>query len=65
MSEEAEISFALRFLSLLNASKTSTVFSPASILNSLATLFVGSAEETAQQIQEVIGKSNEFDSFLN
>ena len=56
MSLETEITFTSNFLTDLNASKKSTIYSPASILNALAMVYVGSDGETARQIAQIIAE---------
>ena len=56
MSLETEITFTSNLLLELNASKKSTIYSPASILNALAMVYVGSDEETARQIAQIIAE---------
>uniref|UniRef100_A0AC34G5A8 Serpin domain-containing protein n=1 Tax=Panagrolaimus sp. ES5 TaxID=591445 RepID=A0AC34G5A8_9BILA len=58
MSLEAEVKFAFEFLSLLNASEVSKVYSPVSLLHSLSMIYLGANNETAIQISNVIGKDN-------
>uniref|UniRef100_A0A914RCB5 Serpin domain-containing protein n=1 Tax=Panagrolaimus davidi TaxID=227884 RepID=A0A914RCB5_9BILA len=58
MSLEAEIIFALDFLSFLEESSEldPVIFSPASILNGLSMILAASDGNTAEQIVSVIGK---------
>uniref|UniRef100_A0AC35F3X2 Serpin domain-containing protein n=1 Tax=Panagrolaimus sp. PS1159 TaxID=55785 RepID=A0AC35F3X2_9BILA len=56
MSLESEAEFYFKLLPLLKASSNSTVFSPSSILNSLAIIYFGSDGNTAKQISDIIGK---------
>lgn len=55
MSLEVEINFCLAFLKTLDTQKSS-VYSPASLLNALTLLYIGSSGETAEELSKVIGK---------
>uniref|UniRef100_A0A914QZ63 Serpin domain-containing protein n=1 Tax=Panagrolaimus davidi TaxID=227884 RepID=A0A914QZ63_9BILA len=57
MSLEDEVNFSLKLLSLLDAANSSTIFSPASILNSLAMIHSGAKGKTAEEIASIIDES--------
>uniref|UniRef100_A0AC35G0U8 Serpin domain-containing protein n=1 Tax=Panagrolaimus sp. PS1159 TaxID=55785 RepID=A0AC35G0U8_9BILA len=54
MSLEAEINFCLNFLKTLDSQKLS-VYSPASLLNALTLLYIGSSGETAEELSKIVG----------
>uniref|UniRef100_A0A914PGN4 Serpin domain-containing protein n=1 Tax=Panagrolaimus davidi TaxID=227884 RepID=A0A914PGN4_9BILA len=58
MSLEVEINFCLNFLKTLDGQKSS-VYSPASLLNALTLLYIGSSGETAEELSKIVGGKNQ------
>uniref|UniRef100_A0A914R407 Serpin domain-containing protein n=1 Tax=Panagrolaimus davidi TaxID=227884 RepID=A0A914R407_9BILA len=63
MSTKTEINFAIKFLNTLESCKKSTLFSPASILSSLAVIYAGS-DELANQFGNLLGEEIDSMDFL-
>jgi serpin B len=65
MSFEDEVNFCLNFLKAQDVSEKSCVYSPISLLNSLAMVYAGCDGNTAKEIENVIGKGKIKDEIIN